>query len=332
MAFQPTPPVLPPTHGIAVRPPPRHFEFASPTDSSQRNRNGVSADTIRELVRQHGNNILIGFDLGRLNPDAVRNGNILDAIPPQQREAFRVARELGVRLHAYLGGPFGPTGSSFEQGEREFREESARRVGINTSRNGWENEWNEWGWKNATQEQLKVVKLLGFETFELDNLERDKRVKAPHNADTAMDTAELVKLYREVAGWDGPQRLMMKNLAVDNLRGVEQAMNNGTLNRARFADFHISEENNRSQWPEIERASARMGIQLARSHNTYAYATSQSYAANLQSEMLRLSNLQTQVATEQRWRINEPSAQPPQSTRTDQAAQHPPLQIHRIST
>lgn len=332
MAFQPTPPALPTSVAPAVRPPPRHFEFASPTDTNQRNRNGVSAETIRNLVRQHGNNILIGFDLGRLDPDAVRGGNLLDAIPQQQREAFRVARELGVRLHAYLGGPFGPTGSSFESGERQFREESARRVGINTSRSGWENEWNDWGWKKATQEQLKVVKQLGFESFELDNLERDKRIKAPHNADTGMNTAELIKFYREVAGWDGPQRLMMKNLEVENLRGVEQAMNNGTLNRARFADFHISEENNRNQWPQIEAASARMGIQLARSHNTYAYATTQSYAANLQTEMLRLSNLQTQMASEQRWRINETTTQPPQTARADQPAAHPPLQIHRIST
>lgn len=272
----------------AVRPPPRYFEFASPSSNVERNRNGVSAQTIRQLVRQHGNNILIGFDLGRLNPEAVRGGNIQDAIPQQQREAFRVARELGVRLHAYLGGPFGPTGSSFEQGEASFMAESARRVGINTNRGGWQNEWNSHGWKEATRRQLAVVRQLGFESFELDNLQRDARINAATRRDDAANgdtpygngplaTAAYVDLFREVAGWGGPDRLMMKNLGTGVLRGVEQAMTNGQLRRGNFADFMISEEGYRNQWPAIERSAAGMGIQLARSHNTHDYATSQAY-------------------------------------------------------
>lgn len=342
MVFQPTPTALPPSSLVQPVRAPRFFEFASPTDKVEAHRNGISAARIRELVRQHGNNIVIGFDMGRTTFDPQHRGpySYDQALAQtalvrnrEMMEAFNEAKRLGVRLHAYLGGPGGPTGSSITSDEMEHMRTSARKAGINTDNDNWMSQWNDWGWKKTAQEQLKIVKALGFESYELDNLERDKRIKAPRDADTAMDTNALVNFYREAAGWDGPRRLMMKNLDVENLQGVERAMSRGLLNRRNFADFHISEENNRSRWPAIERASARLGIQLARSHNTHAYATTQAYSPVLEADMMRLSNVQTQMALDQHhqeWRINAQATQPPLMLRNDQPLAQPPFTMHRI--
>lgn len=347
MVYPPTPTALPAASLLPpLRPAPRFFEFASPSEKVEAHRNGISAARIRELVRLHGNNIVIGFDMGKTKFDSRLRGVYTHEQALAQTElarnsamleAYNEARRLGVRLHAYLGGPGGPTGSRITDGEMEHMRTSAGLVGIDTSRSNWMNEWNDWGWKKAAQEQLKVIKQLGFESYELDNLERDARIRAPRDADTAMKTSGLIDLYRETAKWDGSLRLMMKNLEVENLQGVEQAMNSGLLNRRNFADFHISEENNRSRWPAIERASARIGIQLARSHDTYNYATTQAYSPSLEADMLRFSNLQTNIAMQQHqegWRINAQATPRPVHQRSDQTptSTPAPFVMHRHTT
>jgi hypothetical protein len=293
-------PVTGPVH--APRMPPRYFEFASPSDKNEKNRNGVSAQIIRELVRKYGNNILIGFDMGRIDPALAKYpGDPLKALAgtdfDQQIQAFKVAKQLGVRLHGYLGGPCGPTGSNISSDEYAFMRASAKRLGINVDNDGWMKQWNDWGWKETNKQQAQVLKRMGFESFELDNLVRDGKVAAAiKKDDIATDggvpwgdgpaaKAAYIKLFQEVATWDSPSKLMLKNMSAGQLQAVEQAMKNGQLKRANFADFHISEENYQSKWPEIERASARMGIQLARAHNTHAYACSEAYKPGLEGAL-----------------------------------------------
>lgn len=286
----------------SARMPPRYFEFASPTDKNARNRDGVSAQTIRDLVKKYGKNILIGFDVGRLDPHILKPGeNPLNSLSKtdflhQQLEAFKVAKELGVRLHAYLGGPCGPTGSRIEESEANFMRNSAQKLGINTNKSGWMNEWNSWGWKETTKGQIKVLKQLGFESYEIDNLYRDAKVNAVQN-DDAKKSAALANIVKEAQGWDNSMKLMLKNMDVGDLQAVEKAMQRKEISRARLADFHISEENFKGQWLAIERASARLGIQMARSHDTRAYACSTEYNRELQEPLDQFLGLVADVVS-----------------------------------
>jgi hypothetical protein len=245
------PPPLLGAQPAARIPPPRYFDFASPSGKHREHANGISAQRIRGRC---------GFNV---NESTIHN----------YREAFSVAKQLGVRMHAYLGGPCGPTGSKISPDEYAYMQKTSRALGINTNSQDWMGQWNSWGWKEATKRQLKVIKQLGFESYEIDNLERDRKIGSSKSG--------IVDFYREAAQWDGPPKIMMKNLSVRNLQDVESAMSDGRLQRSKFADFHISEEDFKGQWPQLERASGRMGIQLARSHDTHNYACSTDYKPGL---------------------------------------------------
>jgi len=55
----------------------------------------------------------------------------------------------------------------------------------------------------------------------------------------------------------------------------------GSVKRESIADFAISEEGYRSQWPSLKKGLAEFGIQLGYSHNTYQYACKEEYDQSL---------------------------------------------------
>lgn len=223
--------------------PAAYFMFASKT---------LSIASIRKAKEKYGR-VLVGFDAGGI-PMNVETDN----------DSFAVARDLAAELEIYVEGPGGKTGDSWDPGEEARVKSAAKSVGIDTKQKGWRTkQWDTQGWKDFTFRQLAYYRGIGFNAGEIDNL--DRVIKGP---------TALVAFYKEygarqTAG-ELPQ-LVMKNISVEDMTAVIDALQSGQLPRMMFADFHIFECGNSDEWKEVDDLSKTQGIRTVPSRDTYNY-------------------------------------------------------------
>ena len=217
---------------------------------------GVTAKQIRDAAEKY-DRVLVGFDAGNI-PDA----------------SMRAARDVGAELEIYVEGPGGPTGNSWSPDERARVRKAAASVGVNTKGDRWMQEWDAWAWKAYTYKQLEGYLEQGYTAGEIDNLGRvlgegsDKLV-------------EFFADYGEKCVAGRLPRLIMKNITEDQLEAVVAAVNDGTLPRAMFSEFHISERGSGDRKKQDE-LSSQIGIRTVASNDTYNYDAHGAFGLNTQ--------------------------------------------------
>ncbi len=212
---------------------PGYFEFACEP---------IAPERVSELADRYPQGLVVGIDA---NSEA--------------EPTVAAARRAGARLHVYLEGPGGPTGESWTPDELERIQEAARTQGIDTADMGWMKQWEQWGWKTYTLEQLKRYRSQGFESAEIDNLYRNPQ--------------SLVDFYREYAGWWRQglvPRAVLKNASAEEIRAISAATGSGEIPRAMFADYAIF-ESSAGDPSEPVRLAAELGIKTIISQDTYDY-------------------------------------------------------------
>lgn len=259
--------VLPPSSGAGT--PPAYFAFASPTDgrrtflgeggalSAQERQLGLAAREIDAVVARHGRNVLIGFDQSELDKGST---------PPLQ-----TARALGVRLHAYTGGPSGETAGAWtdEEARAVIRQAAQQGITVRNPRDANDagmRAWNSWGWRRHTYAQLERYKRSGVESAEVDNLANDPNIRE--------SAAGLVAFYGEYGRrWQQGTlpRLLPKNLSLSQWNAVAAAVRSGSLPRGMFADFAIAERGT-SQRDAGAAVARTLGITQLASNDTKNYA------------------------------------------------------------
>lgn len=182
----------------------------------------LSREKIRTAIKKHGR-VLIGFDAGEIP----RTG-------PIGLSSYLEAKALGAELEIYVEGPGGPTNEKWTADEIQRIEEAARSIGIDTTKKGWrDREWDTWGWKTYTFQQLIDYRRQGFNQAEVDNLDR-----------VLQNPDELIAFYKEYArtrGTDTLPQLIMKNLDEAAMARVVDALKRGEIPRHMFSEFHIFE-------------------------------------------------------------------------------------------
>ncbi len=221
-----------PTLPVRYPGPPQYLAFASEP---------IPTDRVKETARRYNGNVLIGVDA---NSDYANT--------------LLAARQASARLHVYLEGPGGSTGESWTPDEKERCQEAARRVGILDKE--WQTRWDEGGWKVWTFMQLRRFKSEGFESAEVDNLQRV--------------VPSLLDFYQEYASWwqrGLVPRLMLKNLDEPSMRAVVDAVKAGKLPREMLADFAVF-ETSAGDPTGTTKVASELGIVTVTSTNTYDYA------------------------------------------------------------
>ncbi len=219
-----------------LRKPAEYFLFAS---------DGISPKEIRN-ARARYERIMVGFDAG----------NITDA-------ALRAAKAAGAELEIYVEGPGGPTGDHWSPDERKRIKAAAESVGIDTHQNNWMREWDRVGWKTFTFRQLEGFLHAGYSAGEIDNLDRVL-------GDGPDKTLAFYKEYAALHAASRLPRLVIKNLSETKLTHLVAAIEQRTLPRAMFSEFHISEKGSGNR-PKQDALSSRIAIRTVPSDNTYHY-------------------------------------------------------------
>lgn len=237
--------------------PARFFAFTSEAQ--------YSSAKVKAYFTKYGANSVIG-------------GNPVDLEP--FNNAMKTAQELGMKTHAYLEGPGGPTGDNGWGDELPRIREAARSVGI--SGDGWLKKWDAGGWKTFTRNQIRALNVRqsprgGLYSAEIDNLSRVL-------GDGAKATVEFIAEYQ---GWlkaEGLKtKLVLKNLDKSALLALAKAINAGRIQRDLIADYHIAEKPGcgKSCDEKIRRCqaavSAFLGIQIFFHDNTYRYVGEKEY-------------------------------------------------------
>ncbi|MFN8609740.1 MAG: peptidoglycan-binding domain-containing protein [Vulcanimicrobiota bacterium] len=223
--------------------PPDAFAFACKT---------LTPEQIKGVADKHGKNVMIGIDPSYAGSKA----------------AMETVKKEGLRAHAYLGGPSGPTDGKWDSTERKRLEKNAAALGYDVNTKEGMAGWNKEGWKVYTDQQLRKAKQSGFESAEIDNLDRG----------LGKDPGKLVGYYQQYAkkfqAGDYP-RLMMKNVDGPQMKAVSEAIQSGRLPREMFSDFHIWESNFGKNPPGAAAALSKgMGIQTIDSPDTNNYTSS----------------------------------------------------------
>lgn len=261
--------------------PAKYFEFSSEdpsVDWPHKEKNLAKyKDKLRGLIKKYGKNILVGADYTHAN----------------FKYKMQIIRELGLKSHIYLGGPMGVTGEKITPEEAKARRDAARSVGINIKKSDWLSQWNSWGWKTHTRNQIKQIQKDWGPNFsyEIDNLymakiKKDEDVKSFLNCGDSKNnkackasqnigsSAELISFYREQDNWQKENKiqatLLMKNIHEDEMVNIANATKNNILSRDFFSDFHISEKGTGDRSKQAK-MSELMGVQTVPSNNTYDY-------------------------------------------------------------
>lgn len=210
--------------------------------------------------------------------NSVIGGNPVDISP--FNNAMKSALELGMKTHAYLEGPGGPTGDNGWGDELPRIREAARSVGI--SGNGWLKKWDSYGWKTYTRNQIRAlnarqIRRGGLYSAEIDNLSRVL-------GDGAKATTNFIAEYQSWAKADGwKTKLVLKNLDKPMLLALAKAINGDRIQRELIADYHIAEKPGCDQactekFRRCQSAiSAFLGIQIFFHNNTYRYLGEKEY-------------------------------------------------------
>lgn len=231
-----------------------YFTFASDADI-------ILRQDLSSVVNRVGSNFMVGGDSGYpfVSPEFVR--------------VMRKADSYGAEKHVYLEGPGGPTGNGGIAGDECQRMiERARRVGIPIDRNNcsssakWIKTWNSTGWWDSTLLEIQYF----YDRYKISSVEIDNLYRAGVESSASV-VRFLVRFQTAMQAKNLPVTILLKNMDVDNLNAVKAAIDAGTVRRNSLSDFAISEEDFRSEWPAIKRASKRIGIVTLTSSNTYNY-------------------------------------------------------------
>lgn len=226
---------------------PRYFIFAS-----ESLKNGIDEAFVRQKAEQYNKNVILGVDLHDDQFDLLVN----------------LAKSLELKLHFYLEGPGGTTGSSgWYKDEKERIDVAARNQGIQIkwkkSGSRWwpaKNDkgylqWRDFGWKEHTKSEIEKLSLEGAYSVEIDNLYNDI------NGDTVENTIHLVSTFES---WnkslDRKVKIVLKNLNGPTLEALAGAVESGLIQRSTLADFHLAEFETGERIEQLE-SSKKMAIQ-----------------------------------------------------------------------
>lgn len=189
---------------------------------------------------------------------------------PEFLSRVRNLRAQGWRLHVYLEGPGGPTGSSWSADECARVQNAAKRyvsksvpVGDSCQDDNaeWMKEWNQTGFFYQLQQQLIDLQPLGVESVEVDNLYRAGYGTA------AKPLSDFIVRFNNGKAADNSIRLLLKNVgSPDELDAILAASP-----RAAIANYMILEEDLKDQWCALQSAGKKYGIVAAFSWNTFDY-------------------------------------------------------------
>jgi hypothetical protein len=238
-----------------ARLPANYFLFAS---------RGVTPSEIKDAARKHGR-VLVGFD----------SGNVPES-------SLKAAKEVGAELEVYVEGPGGVTGSTgWLPDEIQRVRAAAVSVGIDVGKKDWMKDWNKWGWKDFTFNQLEQYLREGYAAAEIDNL---------YNG-IGEEPEAVVTFFKEYGMQQAAgrlPRLIMKNLNEDQLEHVVRAVLAGELLRSMFSEFHISEKGSGDRRKQ-DALSSRIGIRTVPSNDTYNYDAKGVFGLDAQfAEMVEL--------------------------------------------
>jgi hypothetical protein len=225
--------------------PAKYFIFAS--DSAG---HGLNSAKIKSLVAKYGQNVVIGGDTGD------------DAFP----HLMAVAKSAGVRRHFYVEGPKGPTGDRFSPDEWRRLVAAAAALGIDANTKAGMRQWNTWGWKKHTRNEILGYAQQGYDSVEIDNMDRAIGIgDSPSGMVAFLEEQQAWMAQNHVA-----TKLLLKNQSEDMLTAIVAAVKAGKVDRNMLADFHISEQDtgNRAAQAKLSR---EIGIQTLNSNNTYDY-------------------------------------------------------------
>ena len=179
-------------------------------------------------------------------------------------------RAQGWRLHVYLEGPGGPTGSSWGKDECSRVQAAAKIYGSKPVPAGdtcgndnadWMKEWNQTGFFKQLQQQLTDLQPLGVESVEVDNLYR------AGYADGLKPLSGFITRFNNGKAANNPIKLLLKNIGspaeLDALLAASP--------RAAIADYMILEEDLKNQWCALQSSGKKYGITAAFSWNTSDY-------------------------------------------------------------
>lgn len=180
-------------------------------------------------------------------------------------------RAQGWRVHVYLEGPGGPTGSSWSTDECQ-RVHAAAKIYVkalipsndtcNNDRAAWMQEWNSTGFFKQLQRQLADLQPLGVDSVEVDNLYR-----AGYGPYEDKPLSDFIVRFNAGKASNNPIRLLLKNIGSP----AELSAVMAASPRTAIANYMIVEEDLRSQWCALRAASKKYGITTALSWNTSNY-------------------------------------------------------------
>jgi subtilisin family serine protease len=223
-------------------------------------------EAIPKLRQRSDRSLLIGFDA-----DVIENGTFASAA----ELAISVGATLGVRVD----GPGAPTGRTWRQDDRRRLRARAATVlsGIEAEEVNFKrllDLWDNGAWWTFTRRQLSDFRRRGFVACAIDNIERVlERFPAsfgnaagPASATTAV--LGFLKEYADAHATGELPDLIIRNLDVGALELIKAAVEDGSLPRSMFADFHIAEEDSTDDPARQEQLTAEIGIQTLRVTDT----------------------------------------------------------------
>jgi hypothetical protein len=249
----PTPAPVPPPPPAPTPGGPSYFYFSSSNDAAS----ALTTATAKSELGRYSN-VVAGIDAGG------------DTQSPDFRSQAQQLKALGYRLHVYLEGPGGPTGSSWSSDECARVHAAAKLYVSATVPSGdacqndaaaWMVEWNQTGFFKQLQQQLVDLQPLGVESVEVDNLYR-----AGYGAGYS-PLAEFVQRFGSGKALNNPVKLLLKNVG----SGPELDAILATAPRSAIADFMIVEEDFKSNWCAIAQASKLHAITTVFSWDTSDY-------------------------------------------------------------
>lgn len=183
-------------------------------------------------------------------------------------------KSKGGQTFLYFEGPADP-GFSSDEAERRVR--NAQYIGINTNQKDWVSKWKSWGWKAYYRKEL--LRLKGkVDHFELDNLDQ-VGLESPKAVLAFLKEHEK---WMKANGLTKP-RLAYKNGQVEHYQMLARQFHlrsgdaRDGLDSNLISGWGITEEDYRSQWPQIRDAAAEAGIKLLGSPNTNKYAANDEF-------------------------------------------------------
>lgn len=222
----------------------RYFLFSSEKPPSK--------SEISTLVASCGSDIVIGVD--STNTD-----------PPWLKTVQKI-QESGARLHVYFGGPGGPTDGKMGVQEKSYIKTAAARIGMRPE----DPEWKKTGWLRVLQMDLQECQRLGCYSVEVDNLDQVL-------GSGAISSEAYIDFLKKFSNWTrskGGPKLTMKNLSSRVLHRVQDAIEQGSIDRSIFSEFAIFEAKSNQDLEALsaQKESQKIGITTLISLDTNNYA------------------------------------------------------------